>query len=1049
MAADGSIIIDTKIDESELDRIVSEVSAKLGSIEKNTGNAFAKMRDFMQGPVEALRMVKDALSALYNTFIVSASSAAELQNKYDVVFAGVTEDVNTWINTYATATARGVQSTKEFLTSLQDIRTGYGDSISSAAKFSQAVVGVTNDLSSFSNVPVAEASAAIQSGLSGQFEALRRLGVGLSVAIIDQGDYAKSLGLTWDKMSNLQKQEAILSGIMSQSKNAIGQNIQVWSDYDYTLGDAAKTSDSFANQTQKLQGSLGDAAAIIGQQFLGASLSLITAINDVVSGFISWASSGDNLAQTLETLKMVLITGAATLGVYALASGALTTAMTASMIPAFAALKASVIAATRAMMANPFVAIATVLTAILVPAILLLIKHWDEVVVFMQTTAALLGQKIKILGVNIESAFVVGFNSAKIAALEFATIIIDKVFGVVQKLLGVLAKLPGVGDMFKDVSNDVEAFKNKLQDSANASIQESQTAISAAKAKKAAIIQEGNEEIAKIKQVGAVRMESVRKQKNEDASFTDSLVSNVDTRDAAETKAAEKGTKRAEKKKKEQEEELYGIEKIAKAYEDLQTKMNDGSSSFLSQMQSVNDLLSTSFTGLGETLDLLTFAGPIGSAMDLYDQIIEISGAIETIITEGPEKAAEMADTLLDAIIGILDNLPALVTKIVEIIQTIIIKVIEALPDILTGLLESSLTLGPSLSIAVMKAIPDMVKALALFPVELVRSLPQSFRNLASAFMEMGKEIVRMIGNGITAIGSLIKWIGEILPKPSDIKPFNIGDIGTAIVEAIAAGINFAGSLFEKVRYYFTQFFEALKNFFVNIPSIGAAIVDGIVNGIMSAPSIWDRVVSKFQDFIDGVKRFFMISSPSKVFAGFGGNIMDGIVEGILNAPDLFEQVKDVFQSFLDSIADLFSQGFDIGAGLWDSIKDGVSSVGDAAKGASNWIGDKTGWWKTGGYTGDGNPNDVAGFVHKGEYVLNADETKALGLDNKSASIAAVMSGLSSGVSVPSAVSAAQSVMITIQNNLTAILQLDGRELTRTVMQTMDSVGGAYFGSQG
>jgi phage-related minor tail protein len=38
--------------------------------------------------------------------------------------------------------------------------------------------------------------------------------------------------------------------------------------------------------------------------------------------------------------------------------------------------------------------------------------------------------------------------------------------------------------------------------------------------------------------------------------------------------------------------------------------------------------------------------------------------------------------------------------------------------------------------------------------------------------------------------------------------------------------------------------------------------------------------------------------------------------------------------------------------------------------------------FKTGGYTGDGNPNDVAGIVHAGEYVMTAEQTRRIGVGN-------------------------------------------------------------------
>lgn len=211
--------------------------------------------------------------------VTLASSAEELQNKFDVVFRGITESTESWIEEYSSATARGVQDTKDFLTSLQDIQTGYGRSITEASKFSKAVIGITNDLVSFSDVPVEQASAAIQSALAGNLEAVRSLGVSINVATIDQSDYAKSIGKSWLEMSILEKQNATLNIILAQSANAVGQNIDSWEDYNFLLGDAAKTSASAANQFKLLGQGIRDAGAEIGRVFLPIITEVVTAVN--------------------------------------------------------------------------------------------------------------------------------------------------------------------------------------------------------------------------------------------------------------------------------------------------------------------------------------------------------------------------------------------------------------------------------------------------------------------------------------------------------------------------------------------------------------------------------------------------------------------------------------------------------------------------------------------------------------------------------------------------------------------------------------------------
>jgi len=212
-----------------------------------------------------------------------SSSTKELSNKFNVVFNGAIKDTNGWLEKYTDAVGRGDLATREYLTSLQDIRTGFGDSIPEASKFSQAVVGVTNDLSSFSNIDFEETSAAIQSGLSGQFEALRRLGVGLNVAIINQGEYSKSIDKTWLEMDNLQKQEAVLSGIMSQSSNALGQNVSNWREYNYQLGDAAKTAGSYANQSKAMTQEFNDMASGFGDVLMPEASTMVEVGRDLIA----------------------------------------------------------------------------------------------------------------------------------------------------------------------------------------------------------------------------------------------------------------------------------------------------------------------------------------------------------------------------------------------------------------------------------------------------------------------------------------------------------------------------------------------------------------------------------------------------------------------------------------------------------------------------------------------------------------------------------------------------------------------------------------------
>jgi hypothetical protein len=357
------------------------------------------------------------------------------------------------------------------------------------------------------------------------------------------------------------------------------------------------------------------------------------------------------------------------------------------------------------------------------------------------------------------------------------------------------------------------------------------------------------------------------------------------------------------------------------------------------------------------------------------------------------------------------------------------------------------------MSAAVIKSLPAIIKAVAMLPYEIVKSLPEMVVDIGKAFYEIGKELIDFIGKGIIAAGNLISYIGKLLPKPSDFKPFNIADVGQFIVDTIAGGIKTAGNLFDLTVSFFNDFFTAVGNWTQQAFNFGGMIIQGIIDGILAAPSIWESVVDVFTGFIDNVKRFFLIESPSKLFAGYGDLLMQGLVGGMKAFGNVFDSVKGIFSKMMSSIGKVFEGGVDLGEGLMKSImsglKDANDTVGDLfsalaeggdalADWASDVAGDIGDWlgFAKGGYTGDGNPNDIAGVVHKGEYVIPADQTKKM------------LSGRISELPLTQSMSSSP-VNITLHNLMSGSIQVSGRELARIVMENIDSTVWSAYGNQG
>lgn len=269
----GRLIYKITGDASLLNRDLSKCNDQLGLTADEFKHLSSQVKTFATRIMTGM-LIKSLLDA--------SSALEELEAKFNTVFKGVETETKAWAENYAKTVNRGVIDTQEFMATIQDIQTGYGMATEEAAEFSKAVVGITNDLASFSNIPFEQAMQSVQSGLAQQFESLRQLGVGVSVEIINQGEYAEALGKTWLEMSNLERQQAILNEIVKQSPNALHQSITSWQQYNWQLGDAARTADSYANTSQGFAGTLRDTAAQLGDFLLPSMTSLLSAGNSLL-----------------------------------------------------------------------------------------------------------------------------------------------------------------------------------------------------------------------------------------------------------------------------------------------------------------------------------------------------------------------------------------------------------------------------------------------------------------------------------------------------------------------------------------------------------------------------------------------------------------------------------------------------------------------------------------------------------------------------------------------------------------------------------------------
>lgn len=134
------------------------------------------------------------------------------------------------------------------------ITEGFGVASDRAYIMSKNLTQLGYDLSSFFNIPFADAMQKLQSGISGELEPLRRLGYDLSQARLEQERLNLGIDKSVTKMTQAEKAQLRYYAIMTQVKLA--------------QGDMARTLEAPANQLRILKAQVTQCARALGNIFI-------------------------------------------------------------------------------------------------------------------------------------------------------------------------------------------------------------------------------------------------------------------------------------------------------------------------------------------------------------------------------------------------------------------------------------------------------------------------------------------------------------------------------------------------------------------------------------------------------------------------------------------------------------------------------------------------------------------------------------------------------------------------------------------------------------
>lgn len=188
--------------------------------------------------------------------VALASEVEEMENKFNVVFQGISEEVDAWAQNFADAIGRNKNDIKTYLADQQNLLVGFGMTREAGAELSEQMTSLALDLASFGNLDEATAVNAMTKAVMGESEAAKTIGAVLNDATRAEAMHALGLSGTYNELDQLTKMQVNYQAILSQSPDAIG-------DCERSLG-------SYQSTLKQFQAKLKEIKTLIGQFFMPA-----------------------------------------------------------------------------------------------------------------------------------------------------------------------------------------------------------------------------------------------------------------------------------------------------------------------------------------------------------------------------------------------------------------------------------------------------------------------------------------------------------------------------------------------------------------------------------------------------------------------------------------------------------------------------------------------------------------------------------------------------------------------------------------------------------
>ncbi|AHM55844.1 phage-like protein [Peptoclostridium acidaminophilum DSM 3953] len=322
---------------AELSKMQQELKATTEEL-KLKSSAWHKLSESMDKAGQKMKAVGDKISSVGKKLSTAvtlplvgigtaatkmAMDAVESENLFEVAMGGVADDARKWSEETSKALGLNAYNVRNNMATYNAMLTSMGLATDESLKMSEGLTRLSYDMASFYNLKPEEAFEKLKSGISGEAEPLKALGILVNDTTIKTYAYTHGIAKQGQELTEAQKVQARYGAIMEATKNA--------------QGDLARTMDSPTNKLRIMKEQAQQIGIQFGQILIPILEKLIAVIKPLMDRFQGLSKEQQELivkialvAATVGPVVMVIGKVVSVVGTMSSAFGAISGAMAAA-----------------------------------------------------------------------------------------------------------------------------------------------------------------------------------------------------------------------------------------------------------------------------------------------------------------------------------------------------------------------------------------------------------------------------------------------------------------------------------------------------------------------------------------------------------------------------------------------------------------------------------------------------------------------------------------------------------------------------------------------